>query len=118
MDLAVDGDPATSWDTVVYRNPDMAPKDGVGVTFDLAAEAEVREVKLTLKGEGTSLEVRVPEGEDWRVVGQVSDAGQEVTVPVEPTRTSQVQVWLTNLPRGAEGGYQGGIAEIEVIGLQ
>lgn len=118
VDLAVDGDPATSWDTVVYRNPDMAPKNGVGLTFDLAAEAEVREVTLTLKGEGTSLEVRVPEGEDWRVVGQVSDAGQEVTVPVEATRTSQVQVWLTNLPRGTEGGYQGGIAEIEVIGLQ
>lgn len=117
VDLAHDGDPATSWDTVVYRNANMAPKDGVGVTFDLAAEVEVTQVRVTLVNDGTNLDIRVPDGENWRKVGEARGAGREAVVEIAPTRTGQVQVWLTNLPTGTQGGYQGGIAEVEVTGL-
>lgn len=115
--LSHDGDPATAWETVVYRHQDMAPKDGVGVTFDLAAAAEVTAVELTLVGDGTTLDVRVPDGDQWRTVGTAEQAGSTVTVELtEPVRTDTVQVWLRILPENPDGGYLGGIAEVSVLG--
>lgn len=113
---AHDGDPETAWETVVYRNPDMAPKDGVGVNVQLDGEIEVTKVELMLVGDGTDLEIRVPDGDQWRTIGSADDAGRDVTIDVPPTRTGEVQVWLKELPSSDQGGYLGGIAEISVLG--
>ncbi len=60
--FAYDKDPKTRWRTVQYlRNPKLGGiKRGVGLIFDLGTPQPVREVALTLSGNGTDVELRVP----------------------------------------------------------
>lgn len=122
---AVDGDPATTWGTVTYRNrPDLGGlKAGVGLMLDLGQEREVGAVTVRFATGPTSLEVYaaprgatefptgVPEME--RVAAQ-ADAPERASLDLEPRPTTRyLLVWLTELP-AAEGGYRGEIAEISV----
>ncbi len=127
---AFDGDPETRWRTVQYRNnPELGGlKRGVGVVFDLGEPVPVRELKLILTGEGTDLDIRVPEDDpagteeppmnsdrEWRVVGKVTDAGETADVTLdEPVTTRFVLVFLTSLPQEEPRRYRGGIHEVEV----
>ncbi|WP_152365096.1 murein biosynthesis integral membrane protein MurJ [Microlunatus speluncae] len=127
---AFDGDPETRWRTVQYRNnPELGGlKRGVGIVFDLGEPVPVRELKLILTGEGTDLDIRVPEDDpagtvdppmnsdrDWRVVGKVTDAGETADVTLaEPVTTRYVLVFLTSLPQEEPRRFRGGIHEVEV----
>lgn len=80
---AIDGDPATYWETLRYKNrPNLGGlKPGVGVVLDLGEKRTVTAVELMLSADNpedpTSVEIRVPEGSkpstrteaDWTVVG-------------------------------------------------
>ena len=87
----------------------------------------MREVALTLSGNGTDVELRVPAEDpagpaappmnsdaDWRSVAKQSRRGRKATLQSgEPVTTRYVLVYLTSLPK--EGaGYRGGIIEAEV----
>jgi len=123
--LAVDGKPGTAWETVTYRgNPRLGGlKQGVGLLVDLGRATRVRDVRVTLLGRPTSLDVlaaapgarTAPTSRDGLVkVGSVDAAG--ATAEVTPDRavsTRWLVVWLTSLPP-ADGGYQGRVAEISV----
>ncbi|MGH8868706.1 MAG: protein kinase family protein [Actinomycetes bacterium] len=119
--LAVDGDPATSWQTSSYYNrPDLGGlKSGVGLLLDLGSAKRVGSVDVTLAGSGTDLEVRgaTTRGEsqdDYRVLDRASNAGDKVTLePNKPERTRYVLLWLTELPPDA-GNYRGRVAEVTV----
>jgi hypothetical protein len=119
--LAVDGDPATAWTTVRYRQPDLSGKPGVGLLLDLGAPRPVRAVDLRLVGSGTDLSLRATDDpskppEDFRSMAEVTGASNALTLRVPtPVTTRYVLIWLTAIPAN-NGSYQGGVAEVRVLG--
>lgn len=123
-----DGDPGTTWTTMSYkRRPDLGgTKEGVGIVYDLGSPVDVSQVTVSLVGEPTSLELRVPEDDPaespqtvggWKSVAEVKDAGEGPAVlkPATRTKTRYVLVWLTSLPKASKGdGYRGEISEVTV----
>ena len=119
--LAIDGDPATAWTTVRYRQPDLSGKPGVGLLLDLGAPRPVRAVALRLVGNGTDLSLRATDDpskapEEFRSMAEVTGASNDLTLRVPtPVTTRYVLVWLTAIPSN-NGSYQGGLAEVRVLG--
>jgi hypothetical protein len=122
--LATDGDPATAWETLSYKDgPELAPyKNGVGLLVDLGEETQVGEVLVTLTGSPYDLQLlAAPEGasaptgvDGLRTVAARDGASGEVALTGDETVvTRYLVVWLTALPQG-EGGYRGGVAELVV----
>jgi hypothetical protein len=120
---AFDGNADTSWKTQTYFDPLEAQKPGVGMWVDLGSVKEVGNVKLTLVGTGSDLELRAaPEAasdapgslDAWQQVGKAAGAGDNAEIKLdEPVKTRFLLVWFTKLP--AEGGnFRGGVAEIVV----
>jgi hypothetical protein len=124
---AYDGNPDTAWTTLWYRSAAFGRlKQGVGLVLDLGQASTVREVRLQLVGESTSLQIRAADPEissppmasdGYRVVAERSGLDRAETIQLEDAiRTRYVLVWLTELPPDGKGRYQGGIAEVEVRG--
>ena len=119
--FAIDGKPATAWTTVRYRRADLSGKPGVGLLLDLGAPRPVRAVELRLVGNGTDLSLRATDDptkapEDFRSMAEVTGASNNLTLRVPtPVTTRYVLVWLTNVPAN-NGSYQGGVAEVRVLG--
>lgn len=117
-----DGDPSTSWKTNSYKNrPNLGGlKPGVGLVLDLGEKRKVTSAELTLVGGATSVELRVPKGEepsmrteaDWTVVGSDKAAKGTTTIDLkQAVETRYVLVYLTKLPKVGDR-YVGEIAEI------
>jgi hypothetical protein len=119
--LAVDANPATAWTTVHYKAADMSGKGGVGLLLDLGAPRPVSEVTLRLVGNGTDLAILATDNPTKKVatftsMAEVTGAGNSLTLRVpRPVTTRYLVVWLTNLP-SADGSYQGGVADVRVLG--
>jgi hypothetical protein len=123
-DLAVDGDPSTTWTTKQYLDP-FGPsglKEGVGLVLDLGSPQQIGSVTVRTVG-ATNFEVRTADTQgaaltDYALAdGQpVRNAdGRAVVVPRKQLRARYVLIWLTSLP--VEGGdYRGRIAEVTVRG--
>ena len=62
--LAVDGKPGTAWETLTYRgNPKLGGlKSGVGLRLDLGKATRVGQVRLTLLGSPTSVQILAAPG--------------------------------------------------------
>ncbi|HJV14686.1 MAG TPA: murein biosynthesis integral membrane protein MurJ [Propionibacteriaceae bacterium] len=128
--FAYDGDPSTRWRTVQYfGNPKLGNiKRGVGLVLDLDSPQQVRSLRITLSGSGTSVQFRVPKSDPsqtakppmssdrlWRTVAAESKAGGSATLtPTQDVTTRYVLVYLTSLPKEGSG-YRGGIYEVEVL---
>lgn len=119
---AVDGDPATSWSTVTYRQ-NFGPgglKTGVGLVVDLGATRGVREVVVATEGGETSLAAYVTSSAPTGVaeltpVGTASGTG-ELTISLDEAVSGQfVTIWLTLLPE-IDGEFRGTISEVQVLG--
>ncbi|ROR92909.1 protein kinase family protein [Nocardioides aurantiacus] len=122
---AIDGDPATAWTTVTYRNrPDLGGlKAGVGLMLDLGEDREVGSVTVRFASSPTSFEVYAAPRGVTAFPTAVSEMDRVATRDAAPARaaveldprpsTRYLLVWLTELPP-ADGGYQGAIAEIAV----
>jgi putative peptidoglycan lipid II flippase len=126
--LAIDGDPSTTWNTLTYfGGPTFGgTKPGVGLVLDLGSAQTVSQVKLTLVGTPTSLQIRAaPPGattapassaDEYALVGSARNAGTKVTVDLQrAVHTRFLLVWLTSLPP-VTGGFEGKVAEIQVLG--
>lgn len=127
---AIDSDPDTAWLTERYRGrPEQGGlKPGIGLVLDLGSVKQVSQVNVTLIGEGTNIELRVPADPDvtrapmrsqadWKVVASVTQAtGTAVMKLDEPATTRFLLVYLTSLPAESGNYYQGGISNIEVRG--
>jgi serine/threonine protein kinase len=122
-----DGKQSTTWTTMSYKNrPDLGgQKKGVGIIYDLGTLTDVSQVKVDLIGDGTNLELRVPTADPsrspstvdgWKPVATADNAGSSAVLkPAAPVRTQYVLVWLTSLPKQADGnGYRGEISEVSV----
>jgi serine/threonine protein kinase len=121
-----DGDPGTTWKTQSYRNkPNLGGiKSGVGIIYDLGAKTTVSAVAVALQGNDTSLQIMIPSGDTatsptaisgWKAVATKADQpeGTVTLNPSTPTETRYVLVWLTKLPKVADG-YQGTISEVSI----
>jgi Protein kinase domain len=123
--LAHDGDPATAWHTMTYKDgPDLTVyKPGVGLLLDLGSDQDVGSVQLTMAGSPNTVDLlAAPEGTTAAPTGvnglskvaEVTDGGTTISLkPSSSLHTRFLVVWLTGLPRG-DGGFRGGIAEIVV----
>jgi hypothetical protein len=123
--LATDRKPGTAWETKTYFDgPVLAPyRSGVGLLVDLGEEVEVRQVSVLLVGGPYDLELlaaeegteQPPASADGlaTVEARSGVAGEIVLRGDEAVRTRYLVVWLTALPRSADG-YRGGIAEVVV----
>ncbi len=124
--LAIDGNLATAWTTDTYRTAKFSAKPGVGLLVDLGAVHSVKTVTVHLTGQGSDVDVRVPKNAspsgapktaaDWRVVTAVTNAGDVATFNLGSETSRYLLVYFTGLPPVGNGKYQGGIAEIEVLG--
>ncbi len=127
--LAYDGKTNTAWTTLVYRGRAKfgGLKPGVGLILDLGRPVSVGRVSVTLVGQPTGVELRVPAANaatltsppmtnaaQWTVVASNAAAGTsaDLTAP-NPVTTRFVMVYLTLLP-AVSGGFKGGIAEVSV----
>jgi hypothetical protein len=125
--LAIDGDPETGWHTTTYFNrPELGGlKDGVGLVVDLGDVRDVSQVRLTLGGDPTSVELYGAPGRTspperlsgLTKLGSVTADGQHARVKLaDDTKTRFLLIWLTSLPEVSAGKYQGDIREIVVRG--
>lgn len=120
VELAFDGDTATSWSTYEYRgSPAFGNlKDGVGLLLDLGSAQDLAAVTLTTSAPGATVEIRTGDSADAGLDGftPVADAelGQETELAFdEPVSARYVLVWITGLVP-SEGGFSAGIAEVGV----
>ncbi len=124
VDLAVDGDPSTAWQTLTYQgNPKLGLlKDGVGLVVDLGKPVDVSSVNLTLIGRPTSLEILAADegagaptsADGLNRVASANGAGPKLDLQLDdPVSTRYLVVWLTSLPPFSDG-YKGQVAEIVV----
>ena len=120
--LAIDRNPATAWRTNTYYDPISELKSGVGLLVDLGSPKKVGDVRLTLLGTGTSVQVLAGSDreaaptstEDLTKVASAEEAGTDVDLRLQKAVTTRwLAVWLTALPT-VPGGYQGRVAEISV----
>ncbi len=121
--FAVDGNPATGWQTLRYTQ-NFGPgglKTGVGLVLDLGASRHVSEVDLTTVGSPTTVRVFVTSRNPTSVQG-LSPAGQSTitgtrgAIPLASSPSGRyVIVWLTSLP-AVPGGFRGEINEAVVKG--
>jgi hypothetical protein len=122
-----DGKASTTWTTMSYSNrPDLGGiKKGVGIIYDLGTVTDVSQVTVNLVGDGTSLELQVPKVDPsqsastvdgWKPVATADKAGATAVLkPTAAVKTRYVLVWLTRLPKEANGnGYRGEISEVSV----
>ena len=116
--LAVDGDPASAWETERYGSAALGGlKPGVGLRFDLARPVAVREVRVTLVDPGAGLELRsgdttTRDVDRYGVVARAPEAGRSVVL--RPTQGGPARywvLWITRLP-GTSGGFRAKIADV------
>ena len=121
-----DGKVSTTWTTQSYSRPNLGgQKPGVGIIYDLGAPTAVSKVAVTLKGDGSSVQMLIPKDDPTKSPGAVSGwkpvADQEdqpegtvSLTPSAPTQTQYVLVWLTKLPKEDGGKYRGTISEVTI----
>ena len=104
--LALDGDPATAWETERYDSPDLGNlKDGVGLYLDAGRPIVARD--------------RVPENvSGWTLVANGEMDAPRKTVPLDTAgqRSRYYLIWITELTEGATGGSSAAIAEARLLG--
>ncbi|HEY8217760.1 MAG TPA: protein kinase [Acidimicrobiia bacterium] len=107
VDLAVDGNPSTSWSTEHYNSADFGGiKDGVGLRLDLAGSSDVSVVEIDTPEGGWSAEIYVADSpadtiDGWgRPAGSIEDASDDARITLGPPSPagSTVLVWFTHLP--------------------
>jgi hypothetical protein len=121
---AVDGNPATSWQTSRY-DQQFGPgglKTGVGLVLDLHGSHDVSEVDLTTVGIPTGVSIYVSSTDPQTIQGldlagkiEVTSSNRGALTLDEPVQGRYVVVWLTELPT-APNGFRGGIAGVVVKG--
>lgn len=115
---AIDGDPATAWNTRTYTSATFGGlKAGVAVQVTLAATAEVQTVTLATTGTGGQVEIRASDaanGEGGAVLASGTFAGT-TTLTLDPAvNASSFVIWISQLPTTSDGSYRLELSEITV----
>ena len=126
--LAIDGDPATAWQTDLYLDADPFPgfKTGVGLMLQLPKPTVLKSVAVTVNSIGTAIEVRSSPSEspsslnaDTTVLAQATPMKKGLNeISITSTQpVSYVLVFITKLGKTA-GDTEKYHAEIAEITLQ
>jgi eukaryotic-like serine/threonine-protein kinase len=116
---AVDGNPATVWETDRYKRADLGGlKPGVGFVLSLDTPKQARQLRLSLTAAGadftvygTGEETIPPSIESgWQQLQTRGGAARDLTMKLSGGPQRHYLVWFTNLPPDG-GGYRIGIAE-------
>lgn len=122
-DLAIDGNPATSWKTDIYTDPVPFPsfKNGVGLMLQLPQATVVGTVAIDVASTGTKVEIRSASTptpatlEDTAVLTSATALRPgHNTISVEAAApTSNLLVWISTLGT-TDGKSQADISEITI----
>jgi hypothetical protein len=113
--MVIDGDPETSWRTERYRDPMELLKPGVGVTVSVRGTPD--RLEIVGLASGTELWIgwspgRPEDPAEWEQVASVRSAGADLVLQLPRRQDGNWLVWLTRLPRQADGDYWTTVAEI------
>ncbi|WP_127843090.1 murein biosynthesis integral membrane protein MurJ [Actinomyces wuliandei] len=114
-DRLVDGDTSQEWFSRYYNDPGMDGKGGVGVAVTLEEAAEVSGIDIHGTGEGGSVQIRATSPEDpagGELLAEGPFTSQATSFDFDSTETASVVVWITELPRAADGSNKATITEI------
>ena len=119
-----DGRQDTSWSTVCYKQPKMAPKQGVGLVFQLSAPAKGHVMVISSRSQGWAASVYVadsvgPRLSDW---GKPASSGHDlgpgdVRLDLGDNDGRFVLLWFTTLGQPGCSGhpYQVRVSEVAVV---
>jgi serine/threonine-protein kinase len=115
---AIDGNEETMWTTEGYFSPDVGGKAGVGLVLELAEESEVGALALETELGGWEFSVYAGDGPtsfDMSAdLGGPFEAEDGQTYDIDPTETSYVLVWITDVAPAEEGKWRAVVNEIEL----
>jgi Protein kinase domain len=106
-DLAIDGNPDTSWPTVTYKDPVPFPNfiEGEGLLLHLSEPSALSAVTIDLSSTGTEVQIRSSPTETPATLADTTELTS--TMPLQPghnriaisdrTKTSNVLVWISKL---------------------
>lgn len=106
-DLAIDGNPDTSWPTDIYVDATPFPtfKQGVGLILHLPEPTALSAVDLDVPSTGTEVQIRAADGSAPASLSQTTELTP--SVPLQPgqnripvdndTKTADVLIWITKL---------------------
>jgi eukaryotic-like serine/threonine-protein kinase len=128
---AFDGNPGTYWQTDSYNDANMKSyHTGIGMLVNLGSPKRVSQVTLNMKRPGATVGLRYGDSDpgdstagDSTIDGayrtlvdqQVMAGSTKIIKVTADTKTQYLLIWCTNLPAGADGGYQLEVGEIEVM---
>lgn len=105
--LAIDGNPDTSWSTDIYQDaaPFPAFKQGVGLLLQLPSPAALSEVTINVPSAGTEVQIRAADSAHPNNLSDTTELTSNValqpgdnTITVDnQTETSNVLVWISKL---------------------
>lgn len=119
--LAIDGNPATSWPTVTYRDLVPFPNfiEGEGLLLHLSEPTALSAVTIDVSSTGTEVQIRSSPTETPATLADTTELAP--TTPLQPghnriavrdqTKTSNVLVWISTLGR-TDGKSRTDISEI------
>lgn len=114
---AIDGKSSTSWTSDTYRSQKFGGlKDGVGLALDLGATQTVTQVRVTVGGQGSTVQLRTATGDTLEpaVLASASNAAGTVTLrPAKPVQARTLVLWFT-VPAAVSGGFRVEVAEVAV----
>jgi hypothetical protein len=110
--LAVDGDPATGWETEDYHASfELQEKPGVGLRFDFGSPREIAAVELT--SSTPSYDVEILAGDepgdfetDFEQIATQDDVAADDRITFDPAEYRYWLVWITSLPGGGAGSME------------
>jgi hypothetical protein len=117
--LAFDGNPETAWTSETYQSAKFGGlgKDGVGLSIQLTKPAELRWVRLDLRGKGGTVQLRTGDSSairSSRLLDTAPISGGTVTLDASdsgPTR--YVILWFTRLPQ-VDGEFRVDLSEVRL----
>lgn len=117
---AIDGDPATIWQTDLYKQQLPALKPGLGLLATFDKPVRISKVKITADSPGTFVEIRTAPGQNpplgsTRTVAKGPLNGVNTTIKLgKPVQTKHLVVWLTKLSP-TQGQFQSEIGEVSFV---
>jgi hypothetical protein len=102
VQLVVDGDLSTHWNTEHYRS---FTKHGVGLVLDVGSTRSLRRIVLTTDTAGFRAEIRggaTAQGPFPSALSRAKTIADSTTISLRPTGVRYVLVWITQLPPGLD----------------
>ena len=121
--LAIDGKPATAWESDGYNSRNLDGRDGIGLVVDLGNDELVRSLAGSSYDKGWSADVYISPRSpatlaEWGVpIGSISNAETgNFARPLTPSNGRYVLFWIRDLgpKRGAK--FKAAISELQVYG--